>query len=130
MNALYLVQNKAANLCMRGMTNWETLEQHRKVVHIFAVFKLYKGVLTWKAISDRLQKPCYLRGVIHDRSRKQRADVGKYSSVNGTTLLPSLSRLAKQCGILNLSQPYRPPQPFTGIVLLFYHTVLYCIIGR
>jgi hypothetical protein len=33
---------------------------------------------------------------------------------------PSVSRLSRQCGILSISQPYRPPQSVTGIALLFY----------
>jgi hypothetical protein len=39
-----------------------------------------------------------------------------------TALSPSMSRLCRQCGILNISQPYRPPQPVMGIglLLLFY----------
>jgi hypothetical protein len=36
-----------------------------------------------------------------------------------TTLLPSVSWLSRQCGILNISQPYRPQRPVTGIALLF-----------
>jgi hypothetical protein len=34
--------------------------------------------------------------------------------------LTSLSRLSKQCGVLNISQPYRPPLPVMGTALFFY----------
>jgi hypothetical protein len=31
---------------------------------------------------------------------------------------PSMSLLSRQCGILSISQSYRPPQPVKGIALL------------
>jgi hypothetical protein len=31
----------------------------------------------------------------------------------------TVSQLFRQCGILNISQPYRPPRPVTGIALLY-----------
>jgi hypothetical protein len=42
-----------------------------------------------------------------------------------TTLLPSVSRLSRQCGILNISQSYRAPQPATGIALLYSVSVVH-----
>jgi hypothetical protein len=42
-----------------------------------------------------------------------------------TPIPPSLSRLSRQCGILNISQHYRTPRPVAGIALLFYCIVYF-----
>jgi hypothetical protein len=79
-NALDRVQNKVAKCAhQRNDLNWETLVQRLKIARIYVLFKAYTGERAWKAISDRLQKPCYLSRVDHERkirSRKQRTDVG------------------------------------------------------
>jgi hypothetical protein len=46
----------------------------------------------------------------------------------GCTLPPSVCRVSRQCGILNILQPYRPPWPVTGIALLFYFIPQGCVI--
>jgi hypothetical protein len=45
--------------------------------------------------------------------------VNRGRCVGLTTLQPSVSRLSRQCGILNISQSYRPPLPVTRIALLY-----------
>jgi hypothetical protein len=56
-------------------------------VGMCALFKAYTGERAWKAIGDRLERPCCFSRVDHNRkirSRKQKTDIGKYSFVNRT----------------------------------------------
>jgi len=57
------------------------------IARICALSKAYTGGWAWKAIGNRLLKPCYLSRGDHNRkirTRKERTDVGKYCFVNRT----------------------------------------------
>jgi hypothetical protein len=45
--------------------------------------------------------------------------------VGPTTLPPSMSRLCRQCGIFNISQPHRPPRSVTGIAFLLGSRIIH-----
>jgi hypothetical protein len=63
---------------------------HKGVTRIYAPFKAYTGEPVWKATGDRLQRPCCLSRVDHDRkiiSRKQKRDIGSYYFLNRTIQL-------------------------------------------
>jgi hypothetical protein len=50
----------------------------------------------------------------------------KYCKVTSISQL-TVSQLSRQCEILNISQPYRPPRPVTRIALLYFYFSQYII---
>jgi hypothetical protein len=68
-NSLDRVQNMGAKFThRRNDSNWETLAQRKEI----ALLKAYTGERAWKATGDRLQRPCYLSRVDHDRKIRSR----------------------------------------------------------
>jgi len=60
------------------------------VVQFLRGYKAYSREPVWKAIGDRLQRPCYLNGVDHYwkiRNSRWGTDIGIYSFVNRTSRL-------------------------------------------
>ena len=58
-SALNRVQKGAAKFANNiNESGWETLAQRRLIAGICALFKAYTGGRAWKAIGDRLLKPC------------------------------------------------------------------------
>jgi hypothetical protein len=55
----------------------------------------------------------------YQEQRNKVIGVKRGRRVGLTTLPPSVSKLSKQGGILNISQTYKPPQPVTRIALFF-----------
>ena len=87
-SALNRVQKRVTKFANNvNESGWEALAQHRLIARMCALFKAYTKGRAWRAIGDKLLKPCYLSRENHNRkirTTKQRTDVDKYSFVNRT----------------------------------------------
>jgi len=83
-----ILANKFANHLNDSV--WETLAQRTEITSICALFEAYNGEPALNSIGDTLKGTCYLSRNDHGRNikaRKQRTNIGKYSSVNRTMKL-------------------------------------------
>jgi hypothetical protein len=61
---------------------------------------------------------------MHTRSRKIMFLGSRVQPVRGADNLTAICEpISRRCGILNISQPHRPPRPVTGIALLYILTI-------
>jgi len=72
-NSLNWVQMRAAKFANNiDVSGWETLAQQRLIAQICALFKACTGRRAWKALGNRLLKPCYLSRGDHNWKIKSR----------------------------------------------------------
>jgi len=69
-SALNRVQKRAVKFANNiSESGWETLAQRRLIGQTCALFKANTGRRAWKAIENRLLKPCYLSRSDHNRKQ-------------------------------------------------------------
>jgi hypothetical protein len=60
----------------------------------------------------------FVYGIVPCNTMRASRELSEGLCVRLTASSPSVSRLSRKCGILNILQPYRPPRPVKGTVFL------------
>ena len=106
-SALNRVQKRAAKFGNNiNETGWAIMAQRTLIARIRALFKANTGGRAWKAIGDRLLKPCCLSRDDHNRkirTWKQITDVGNHSYVNRN--IKSWNQIT--CRLTSVFLPYK-----------------------
>jgi hypothetical protein len=120
------IQENKANCTVLNLYFWTLLERRVKALcykpqgrgfetrwgeRIFSIYLIFPATLGpgVYSVSNRNE---------YQKHKNHVSGEGSDRCIGLTTSPPSVCRLSTQCGILNIPQPYRPPQPVTGIVLL------------
>jgi hypothetical protein len=105
----HAVAQSVEALCYKPEGRWF---EARRVCWIFWIYLILPAALGFRdhSASNRNE---------YQKQRKMFLGRNEGRRVRPISSSSSVNRLSRQCGILNISQLYRPPRPVTGIALLY-----------
>jgi hypothetical protein len=99
-------------LCYKSESRWFEIRLGERIFSIYLILPAALGPGVYSASN---------RNEYQKQKNNVSGGVERGRCVGLTTLPSSVSRLYRQCGILNISQPYRSPRPVMGILIYSLH---------